>query len=166
MPLCVPLHRRVVHVAGVTGTVGVDLADFPLDLFEQTREDLGIRPFHGGDLHGDYVLHVRIKAQMDLAPSPPLANPVLAHFPLALAENRVVSLIFRDELVKFQMVSVSSPSIKYANRGCKIGLEHTLLPQQMLRYYGIPFQLGKLVKNGSTHGQRQALCRSCGAVLP
>jgi IS1 family transposase len=35
-------------------------------------------------------------------------------------------------------------------------------PNKCCRYYGIPFQLGKLVKNGSTHGQRQALCRSCG----
>jgi IS1 family transposase len=35
-------------------------------------------------------------------------------------------------------------------------------PNRYCRYYGVPFQDGLLVKNGSSHGQKQALCRSCG----
>ena len=48
------------------------------------------------------------------------------------AKNRVVSLIFRDELVKPRLVGVSFHSIKYACQGYKNGLEHTLLSQQEL----------------------------------
>ena len=44
----------------------------------------------------------------------------------------VVSLIFIDELCKSRLVGVSLLSIKYANQGYKNGLEHTLLPQQVL----------------------------------
>jgi hypothetical protein len=44
----------------------------------------------------------------------------------------VVSLIFRDEPVKPRLIGVSSRSIKYAYQGYKNGLEHTLLPQQVL----------------------------------
>ena len=35
-------------------------------------------------------------------------------------------------------------------------------PNQFCRYYGAPFQQSLLVKNGSSHGQKQALCRACG----
>ena len=35
-------------------------------------------------------------------------------------------------------------------------------PNRYCRYYGVPFHRGLLVKNGSSHGQRQALCRACG----
>lgn len=35
-------------------------------------------------------------------------------------------------------------------------------PNKYCTYYGIPFQQGKMVKNGSTYGQPQALCKSCG----
>lgn len=34
-------------------------------------------------------------------------------------------------------------------------------PNKYCKYYGIPFQQGKLVKNGATYGQPQALCKSC-----
>lgn len=33
------------------------------------------------------------------------------------------------------------------------------------RYYGIPFYQGRLVKNGSSHGQKQALCKACGSSV-
>lgn len=35
-------------------------------------------------------------------------------------------------------------------------------PNRHCRYYGEPFRRSLLVKNGSSHGQKQALCRSCG----
>jgi IS1 family transposase len=35
-------------------------------------------------------------------------------------------------------------------------------PNRQCRCYGIPFRQGWLVKNGSSHGQQQALCRACG----
>ena len=35
-------------------------------------------------------------------------------------------------------------------------------PNRFCRYYGVPFRRSVLVKNGSSHGQKQALCRACG----
>lgn len=35
-------------------------------------------------------------------------------------------------------------------------------PDKGCRCYGLPFQQGKLVKNGSSNGQARALCKSCG----
>jgi hypothetical protein len=35
-------------------------------------------------------------------------------------------------------------------------------PNKGCRYYGIRFEAGKMVKNGSSCGQPQALCRGCG----
>ena len=35
-------------------------------------------------------------------------------------------------------------------------------PNQHCRYYGIPVPQGRLLKNGSTRGQKQALCQACG----
>jgi len=35
-------------------------------------------------------------------------------------------------------------------------------PNQSCRNYGIPFRPGKMVKNGSSYGQPQALCKGCG----
>jgi len=35
-------------------------------------------------------------------------------------------------------------------------------PNYFCRYYGVPFHEGVLVKNGSSHHQKQALCRACG----
>ena len=34
-------------------------------------------------------------------------------------------------------------------------------PHRRCRYYGRPFLQGHLVKNGRSHGQKQALCRAC-----
>lgn len=34
-------------------------------------------------------------------------------------------------------------------------------PNKYCKYYAIPFQQGKMVKNGTDHGQPQALCKSC-----
>jgi IS1 family transposase/transposase-like protein len=38
-------------------------------------------------------------------------------------------------------------------------------PNRHCRCYGIPFDQGLLVKNGSSHGQKQALCRACGTYV-
>ncbi len=38
-------------------------------------------------------------------------------------------------------------------------------PNKRCKYYGIPFQPGKMVKNGSDHGRPQALCKGCGSSV-
>jgi transposase-like protein len=38
-------------------------------------------------------------------------------------------------------------------------------PNQRCRYYGLPFSQGRLVRNGSSHGQQQALCKGCGSSV-
>lgn len=38
-------------------------------------------------------------------------------------------------------------------------------PNIHCRYYGVPFRESLLVKNGTNHGQKQALCRSCGGSV-
>ena len=38
-------------------------------------------------------------------------------------------------------------------------------PNKSCKYYGIPFQSGKMVKNGTCHGQPQALCKGCGSSV-
>jgi hypothetical protein len=35
-------------------------------------------------------------------------------------------------------------------------------PNRSCSYYGLPFGQGWLVKNGSSHGTKQALCQACG----
>jgi hypothetical protein len=43
--------------------------------------------------------------------------------------------------------------------------ESLYCPDRHCRYYGIPFYQGLMVKNGSSHGQKQALCRACGSSV-
>lgn len=38
-------------------------------------------------------------------------------------------------------------------------------PNNKCRYYGIPFRQGKMVKNGTSYGQPQALCKGCGSSV-
>jgi IS1 family transposase len=38
-------------------------------------------------------------------------------------------------------------------------------PNRYCRYYGVPFHRSQLVKNGTSHGQKQALCRACGSSV-
>ena len=38
-------------------------------------------------------------------------------------------------------------------------------PNRCCPYSGVPFQQGLLVKNGTSHGQKQALCRACGSSV-
>lgn len=38
-------------------------------------------------------------------------------------------------------------------------------PNQRCQYYGVPFTQGWLVRNGTSHGQKQALCRACGSSV-
>ena len=40
--------------------------------------------------------------------------------------------------------------------------ESLYCPNRHCRYYGIPFSQGRWLKNGTSHGQPQALCKSCG----
>ena len=35
-------------------------------------------------------------------------------------------------------------------------------PNHDCQYYGVPFSNSQLVRNGTSHGQPQALCRACG----
>jgi hypothetical protein len=35
-------------------------------------------------------------------------------------------------------------------------------PNRYCHYYGVPFRRSLLVKSGSSHEQKQALCRACG----
>ena len=39
--------------------------------------------------------------------------------------------------------------------------ESLYCPNRRCRYYGRPFLQEQLVKHGSSHGQKQALCRAC-----
>ena len=39
--------------------------------------------------------------------------------------------------------------------------ESLYCPNRRCRYYGKPFSEGHMVKNGSSHGQKQALCKAC-----
>jgi hypothetical protein len=39
--------------------------------------------------------------------------------------------------------------------------ESLYCPNRRCRYYGRPFLQGQLVKNGRSHGQKQALCGAC-----
>src|SRR5262245_51898907 len=38
-------------------------------------------------------------------------------------------------------------------------------PNIHCHYYGVPFRKSLLVKNGTSHGQKQALCRACGSSV-
>jgi IS1 family transposase/transposase-like protein len=38
-------------------------------------------------------------------------------------------------------------------------------PNRHCRYYGIPFYEGQMVKNGSSYGQQQGLCKACGSSV-
>ena len=38
-------------------------------------------------------------------------------------------------------------------------------PNKKCSHYGIPFKQGKMVKNGSSYGQPQALCKGCGSSV-
>lgn len=37
-------------------------------------------------------------------------------------------------------------------------------PNKSYNYFGVPFQQGEMVKNGTDHGQPQALCKGCGSI--
>ena len=40
-------------------------------------------------------------------------------------------------------------------------IESLYCPNRNCNYYGVPFAEGLLVKNGTSHGQKQALCKVC-----
>lgn len=43
--------------------------------------------------------------------------------------------------------------------------ESLYCPNRHCRYYGVPFKQGLMVKNGSSHGQKQVLCKACGSSV-
>lgn len=43
--------------------------------------------------------------------------------------------------------------------------ESLYCPNRRCRYYGVPFKQGTMVKNGSSHGQKQVLCKACGSSV-
>jgi len=43
--------------------------------------------------------------------------------------------------------------------------ESLYCPNQRCRYYGVPFNQGLMIKNGSSHGQKQVLCKACGSSV-
>ncbi len=43
--------------------------------------------------------------------------------------------------------------------------ESLYCPNRRCRYYGVPFKQGIMVKNGSSHGQKQVLCKACGSSV-
>lgn len=43
--------------------------------------------------------------------------------------------------------------------------ESLYCPNRRCRYYGVPFKQGVMVKNGSSHGQKQVLCKACGSSV-
>jgi len=47
----------------------------------------------------------------------------------------------------------------------KMDWESLYCPNRHCRYYGILFYQGQMVKNGSSHGQKQALCKGCGQYV-
>jgi transposase-like protein len=75
--------------------------------------------------------------------------------------NPVLSLIFLDEVVELCNVGVSSKALEMLIEGTKMDWETLYCPNQRCRYYGIPFRQGKMVKNGTSYGQPQALCKGC-----
>lgn len=49
--------------------------------------------------------------------------------------------------------------------GTKMDWETLYCPNKRCRYSGLPFRQGKMVKNGTSHGQPQALCKGCGSSV-
>ena len=74
------------------------------------------------------------------------------------AQFLVVSLALLDGKVYPQEQKVEG--------GCKMDWETLYCPNKSCQNYGIPFRKGKLVKNGTNHGQPQALYKSCGTSVP
>lgn len=50
---------------------------------------------------------------------------------------------------------------RYFLEECAMDWESLYCPNRHCRYYGRPFLQGLLVKNGSSHGQKQARCKAC-----
>ena len=38
-------------------------------------------------------------------------------------------------------------------------------PQRPCTYYGVPFRQSRMVKNGTSYGQAQVLCKACGSSV-
>ena len=51
---------------------------------------------------------------------------------------------------------------RYFIEECEMDWESLYCPNRRCRYYGRRFSQGHMVTNGSSHGQKQALCEVCG----
>jgi IS1 family transposase/transposase-like protein len=51
------------------------------------------------------------------------------------------------------------------NKDTKMDWNTLYCPNKACKYYGIPFHSAKMVKNGSSYGQAQALCKGCGGSI-
>ncbi len=49
--------------------------------------------------------------------------------------------------------------------GTKMDWETLYCPDQRCRYYRLLFRQSKMVKNGTSYGQAQALCKGCGSSV-
>jgi hypothetical protein len=76
-----------------------------------------------------------------------------------------VSLNFLDEPANSWVVGVSLTALNMPIKDTKMDWNTLYCPDKCCRYYGIPFQPGKMVKNGSSYGQPLALCRGCGSSV-
>jgi hypothetical protein len=76
-----------------------------------------------------------------------------------------VSLDFRDELAKIVRVVTFSMEHDSLIEEQEMDWETLYCPNRRCRYYGLPLGEGRLVKNGSSHGQKQALCKACGTYV-
>ena len=56
-------------------------------------------------------------------------------------------------------------SVQKAHQDTKMDWKTLYCPNKCCKYYGIPFESGKMVKNGTCHGQPQALCKGCGSSV-
>jgi IS1 family transposase/transposase-like protein len=68
-------------------------------------------------------------------------------------------------LVKNRKLWHSSLSLEYSAKEPKVDWEMLYCPNRGCRYYGIPFYEGQMVKNGSSYGQSQGLCKACGSSV-
>src|SRR5437764_210798 len=51
---------------------------------------------------------------------------------------------------------------RICKRTYSLDWETLYCPNRSCRFYGIPWRQSAMVKNGTSYGQKQALCRACG----
>ncbi len=77
----------------------------------------------------------------------------------------VVSLNSLDEIGgRLRVVAISIEPIMLKER-LQMNWETLYCPNYQCQYYGILFHKGQMVKNGSSCGQKQGLCKACGSSV-